>query len=306
MLYRLGTQHFSDLDSRDQLDEKILFLIHLDKHLPKHVLCSKHGVFHLRSALSYSMRADHDNHIFRLKCQERHTYVDFATVQRACRSDVHGPAYGSRVSHGLTYSRYTDRRGWCRENAFVVNNGRFLVKSQRSVHIKDIRRIVKQFDKHSGPNANDYFQIARKVPCCSHLDDELTYLARCAIRHTSFGAGLQDIRQCEHCESTYRCAVCATEYAVEIKPSRRRKNQHMLVLTAWTDLGSGKTPRERLWRHATLPSAEIAAHHSIDDDDGEQYIERDGHQMFDTREARSVRFRYETKAQKASLVDWDV
>ncbi|KAI9725389.1 MAG: hypothetical protein M1828_003239 [Chrysothrix sp. TS-e1954] len=311
MLKRLGAQHLTVLAKKKHLDERIKFLLFFDHQLPNHILCSQHGIYHLRSEIART--GTHGCHRLYLFCQGKKARLSFASVQSACRADRHGTTHGKKVTPYHSGNSYSRPNGWNYNYSSLVTGGRFLVRSRVSLSITSIRSILRTFRPDPSNNL-DLLAMDEKFPMCLHLKDELSYLARCAVRHAGFGAHPLDIQQCAHCAATYRCADCATEYAVEIVPHRWFKARPALVITTWMDLGSGRTPRERLWRHATSTREQlqhpVRSYDSDDDDNnddgGNAGGEGDAAHMFDPREKRSVRFRFETAVNGVAMADWQI
>ncbi|KAJ5183569.1 hypothetical protein N7492_001185 [Penicillium capsulatum] len=283
MLYfRLGPRDFLMLARPENFEYKLDFLARIDRSLPHHLLCFPCGRFHRRTKEGQErIRPAHVlNPLF--DCPEstnmlnpppRHRMtpgrvMPFTFVQLAMRAHRFGPQYGIAPD---SLARRWERDGWTYSSRFHVHEGRLLM------------RITSQTFAQPGlpPSSQRLLLYSREdywpyFSACAHWrDGELMPACKCALGHIPQPretGGLQGAEHivkdrwkgrrydpnavttlCGFCRPMRRCPECPTEYLIEVKLTEDRSDarnlmfRQAIVVTRWTDLGDGKTPRGPEW-----------------------------------------------------------
>ncbi|KAJ5570093.1 uncharacterized protein N7459_009523 [Penicillium hispanicum] len=279
---RLGPWYFMPLDAQQNYDYRMDFLARLDQALPHHLLCFPCGRFHRRTQEGRErLKPSHVvNPLF--NCPEatnslnpppRHRIthgrmLPFTFVQLVLRAHRFGPKYGLSPD---SIGRRWERDGWSHSSRFHIHEGHLLM------------RVTSQTFAEGGmpPSSQRILLFSRDdywpyFSACAHWrDGELMPACKCALSHIPkprATGGLQTVEHkvkdrwagrrfdpnelvtlCGFCRPVRRCPECPTEYLIEVKLSEDRSSpggmvfKQAIVVTRWTDLGDGTTPRCPAW-----------------------------------------------------------
>ncbi|ETI22588.1 hypothetical protein G647_06664 [Cladophialophora carrionii CBS 160.54] len=278
----LGTGVWTDLNIAENRDAKIDLLGRLDEHLPNHLLCFPCAIYHVRSQKGQEVLrpTNVSNPIF--NCPNvfnienkvsRHRItvgraLPFPFVQLILRGQKYSKEHGIPIDS--MSRRYKDRDGeWTHQTRYVIVNGHLLVRVISSAFATPalppagLRRLLYS----PSDNFNPYFSV------CSHWrDGNLMPAVKCALSHIPKppeGSGIAGtsakvhyhfhrphpiITLCSECRPMRRCPECPTEYLIEMRvqedrsdPDPRRLFKHAVVVTRWSDLGDGSSPKSLEW-----------------------------------------------------------
>jgi hypothetical protein len=278
LLSLLGKGPLMLLDRPENHQNKVEFLLPMDKHLPNHLLCFPCAAYHLRIQKGKErLRANRIlNFIYNCpnpKLQSRHRLtpghsLPFAFVQLAFRHEQFGPEYG--IPLDSLNRRYKDPESdWSHQTRYFFHKGHLLLRvisksfAQAGLPVSGLRHFL-----YSREDYTPYFSV------CDHWrDGELMNLCKCAMSHIpkpkeTIAQQLQKgpavqlslvnpkifITLCQECRPMRRCPECPTEYLIELKleedrtetnPSYRFKQ--CMIVTRWSDLGDGTTPESKEW-----------------------------------------------------------
>ncbi|KNG84108.1 F-box domain protein [Aspergillus nomiae NRRL 13137] len=245
---RLGREPWITINLPENHDYKADFLISQDRLLPHHLLCFPCGKYHRRT-------------------QEGCEKLEPADlVMRAYRF---GPSYGIPPD---SLCRRWRRDGWYHQTRYHIHHGRLLMRvvstcfADPGLSVSEQRLLLYSRDDYW-----PYFSV-----CAHWRDGELMNICKCALGHIPVPRttnGLQGLEHrakdmyhrrihnpnaltslCGKCRPMRRCPECPSEYLVEVKltedrsGSQRNVFRHAIVVTRWTDLGDGRSPRlSREW-----------------------------------------------------------
>ncbi|KIW66934.1 hypothetical protein PV04_06216 [Phialophora macrospora] len=278
----LGTEIWTDLNTAENRDAKTEFLGRLDEHLPDHLLCFPCGIYHVRSQKGQEMLrpTNVSNPVF--NCPNvynienkvsRHRItvgrgLPFPFVQLVLRAQKYSQEHGIPIDS--MSRRYKDRDGeWTHQTRYAAVNGHLLVRVISSAFATPalppagLRKLLYS----PGDNYNPYFSV------CSHWrDGNLMPAVKCALSHIPKppeGGGIAGttakvqyhfhrphpiITLCSECRPMRRCPECPTEYLIEMRvqedrsdPDPRKMFKHAIVVTRWSDLGDGSSPKSPEW-----------------------------------------------------------
>jgi F-box domain len=275
----VGREIWNALDHPDNHRHKIDFLIHMDRHLPAHLLCFACAKFHVRTQHGQeSLKpANIRNPLF--NCPEssnptkrvprtRLTFgrtLPFPFVQLALR------AHHYSRDHGITIEslsrRYKDRdSAWSHQTKYTVVKGHLLMRVVSTCFAPP--GLPPAGERHLLYSREDFYPY---FSVCAHWrDGELMPLVKCALRHIPKpieGSGIKRVSDevkyrlhrpnpiivlCSECRPMRRCPECPTEYLIELKMAEDRTDpvnifKQALVLTRWSDLGDGSSPWSPEW-----------------------------------------------------------
>ncbi|KAI6251207.1 hypothetical protein HI914_00225 [Erysiphe necator] len=277
LLSRIDKKYWLYLKSDRNQDEKLRFLMTLDKELPKHLLCFSCAIYHCRLNIGkerlksawvpnpvYNCNGSKKFGLQQPKIRLTHGhFLPFAFVQLATRAEKY------TIQHGIPLinlcRRYKDRNtDWSHQTRYHIYKGNLL-----------LRVVSQSFAAHGLPvSAQRHLLYSREdytpyFSCCSHWrDGELLNVCKCALSHVIeppivHQKQYKPMRQnsqslnligalCSFCRPIRRCPDCPTEYMVELKlcedkadPAVRFKQS--IVVTRWTDLGDGSSPFSEEW-----------------------------------------------------------
>ncbi|KAJ5934909.1 hypothetical protein N7466_004456 [Penicillium verhagenii] len=279
---RLGPAYFAPLTEPQNLDHKMQFLIGLDQALPHHLLCFPCGKYHRRTAEgSERLKPAHIvNPLF--DCPEstnslnpppRHRIthgrsMPFSFVQLTMRAHRFGPHYGITPD---TMARRWSRDGWSHSSRYLIHEGRLLMRvTSQTFAAPDLPPSLVRILLHSREDYWPYFSA-----CAHWRDGELMPACRCALEHIPKPrqtGGLQGVEHkvkdrwtgyrfdpnalttlCGVCRPMRRCPECPSEYLIEVKRAEDRSDplrmvfRQAIVVTRWTDLGDGTSPKGCQW-----------------------------------------------------------
>ena len=284
LLNRLGSGPWEALERPENRNDKIQFLVWLDKFLPAYLLCFPCVKFHRRTQVGRErLKPAHVlNPLFEcpnarnmLLRPSRHRItpgrtLPFTFVQLVMR------AYRFNIAYGITaesLNRRWQRDGWTHTTRFVVDKNRLLMRVTSTAFAEP--GMVPSMKRMLLYNREDYWPY---FSACAHWrDGELMDVCKCALDHIPLPrntAGLQGANHkfkdlmkgriydpnsittlCGRCQPMRRCPDCPTEYLTEVKLTED-KNQadpkgiyfrQAIVVTRWSDLGDGTSPLDPAW-----------------------------------------------------------
>ena len=272
---KLGSQHFLALATPEHVHHRIAFLNHIDRQLPRHLLCFPCAKFHLRSNTGAEIyRADYvSNPLFVCPNAKnvvlprlRLTYgreLPYSFVQLALRSHKHTRVHG--VQHESLSRRWKCKdSSWSHQTRYMIHNGHLLVRIVSRAFALPDADMTETSQRHLLYDREEYTPF---FSVCAHWKDgDLTRTCKCALSHIpsppqSYVQQLKKapkidraaarpnfiVRGCDDCRPTRRCPECPTEYLVEIQMTEDKIDQvrpfkHQIVVTRWSDLGDGSSP----------------------------------------------------------------
>ena len=279
----LGFEPWQALNHPDNHRHKIDFLLHMDKHLPRHLFCFECATYHLRTQHGKeSLKpANVINPLFECPLvssptkkllRTRLTYgrtLPFSFVQLAIRAHDHSPDHG--IDFNTLSRRYKDQQlswygSWSHQTKYAIFHDHLLVRVTSQIFApaglppSGLRHLL-----YSREDFIPYFSV------CSHWrDGELMPSVKCALSHIPKpleGSGIirvkDNVKQrlhppapiitlCQECKPMRRCPFCPTEYLIELKMAEDRTDsvnlfKQALVVTRWSDLGDGSSPWSPEW-----------------------------------------------------------
>jgi hypothetical protein len=271
---KLGEEPIKALNLPENRHHKISVLQHLDRHLPRHLLCFQCAQFHLRSNPGKeSLKADYvNNPLFR--CPSVKTTVlprlrlthgrelPYSFVQLALRT-AHSPVHG--VEHTKLDRQWKHQESvWSFRTRYMVHDNRLLLRVVSQRVVPPAITLTKTKERHILYDREEYTPF---FSVCAHWKDgDLMDLCKCALSHVpappeSYIQQLKKapkisrslarpnfiVRGCDWCRPARRCPECPTEYLIEIRMVEDHNDsavpfKHALVVTRWSDLGDGSSP----------------------------------------------------------------
>ncbi|GAB1192222.1 hypothetical protein APSETT444_001410 [Aspergillus pseudonomiae] len=280
---RLGREPWITINLPENHDYKADFLISQDRLLPHHLLCFPCGKYHRRTQEGCEKLepADVVNPLFdcpnarnNARPAPRHRITHgrvlyFTFHQLVMRAYRFGPSYGIPPD---SLCRRWRRDGWYHQTRYHIHHGRLLMRvvstcfADPGLSVSEQRLLLYSRDDYW-----PYFSV-----CAHWRDGELMNICKCALGHIPVPRttnGLQGLEHrakdmyhrrihnpnaltslCGKCRPMRRCPECPSEYLVEVKltedrsGSQRNVFRHAIVVTRWTDLGDGRSPRlSREW-----------------------------------------------------------
>lgn len=275
----LGFEPWSILNHPDNHVHKLSFLLHMDRHLPNHLLCVVCGTYHARTqvgkeslkpanVLNPLFNCPNASNTAKRMPRMRITFgrtLPFTFLQLALRADHHSPDHG--ITTESLSRRYKDREGtWSHLTRYAVVKGHLLMRvvsncfAKPSLPPAGLRNLL-----YSREDFVPYFSV------CSHWrDGNLMQSVKCALGHIPKppeGSGIDRVKQnvhhhfhkpgpivtlCEDCQPMRRCPECPTEYLIQLKMMEDKSDptvlfKQALVVTRWSDLGDGSSPWSPEW-----------------------------------------------------------
>lgn len=275
LLSIFGTGSWLALDLPENRQEKLDFLLFLDRSLPYHLLCFQCAIYHPRIRPGHEqLRANHliepvfkcpqDPPFMRLTPENK---LPFPFLQMAVRAERFSPY------HGLPFSALTRR--WSNRDSNWTYSSRYMIYKNHII----LRVISTSFaEADLPPSAQRHLLYCDRddytpyFSVCAHWrDGDLMDSCKCALSHIpppqrnimqqlKNGPSIQlsvtkasaIVSLCSNCRPIMRCPECPTEYLIEIKlaedkndPVNRFKNA--IVVTRWSDLGDGRSPMTPEW-----------------------------------------------------------
>lgn len=275
---RLGPRPWKILNLPENREYRADFLSYLDRFFPHHLLCFPCAKYHIRTQEGKErlQPADVVNPLF--ECpnmynfalpQPRHRItharnMPFSFVQLVLRARRFSPEYGIPVE---SLNRRWKRDGWTHNSRYHIHNGRLLMRVVSQTFAEpNLPPTSQRMLLYSRDDYWPYFSA------CHHWrDGELMNTVKCALTHVpaprqthalqgmehkmkdTFAGRIYDPNAiatlCGKCRPMRRCPDCPTEYLVEVKLTEDRANpksihfRHAIVVTRWSDLGNGSSPR---------------------------------------------------------------
>lgn len=276
----LGPEVWTCLNTEENREARTEFLGHLDEQLPDHLLCFPCGIYHIRTQKGQEMLrpTNVSNPLF--NCPNiynaenkvsRHRItvgraLPFPFVQLILRAQRYSKDHGIAIDS--MSRRYKDREvEWTHQTRYVVVNNHLLVRVISSAFAEPalppagLRRLLYSH----GDNYTPYFSV-----CAHWRDGNLMPAVKCALSHlpkAPEGSGLQGtaakvqyhfhrphpiVTLCSECRPMRRCPECPTEYLIELRVQEDKSDpsklfKHAIVVTRWSDLGDGSSPKSLEW-----------------------------------------------------------
>lgn len=272
---KLGPGPVRMLQEEDQWHERIAFLNHLDRQMPRHLLCFPCGLYHRRSLPGKEvLKADYvANPLFdcpnvksSVLPRMRLTHgreLPYSFVQLALRSQKHTRLHG--IDHEEMARRWKCKDStWSHHTRYMVHNGHLLMRVVSRTSTLPAAEMTETSERHLLYDREEYIPF---FSVCSHWKDgDLMKTCKCALSHVpsppqSYVQQLKKapkikralaspnfiVRMCDDCRPARRCPECPTEYLVEIQMSEDKEDpvrpfKHQIVVTRWSDLGDGSSP----------------------------------------------------------------
>ena len=274
--YLLGYGPWIALNSPENRQYKLEFLLHMDRSLPDHLLCFPCAIYHAR--IQKGQERLKPAHVInplvscpstvipaRLRLTMGHT-LPFTFVQLALRTRRYGQEYG--IPADSLSRRYKDRDSeWLHQTRYYAHKGHLLLRATSQIFASyGLPDSGKRHLLYSREDYTPYFSV-----CAHWRDGELMNICKCALDHIpkaresvvqQFHAGYaikQSSRHntpivtlCRNCRPMRRCPQCPTEYLVELKLAEDKDDsinrfKQAIVVTRWSDLGDGSTPLSAEW-----------------------------------------------------------
>ncbi|OQU95279.1 hypothetical protein CLAIMM_01510 [Cladophialophora immunda] len=276
----LGTEVWTTLNAPENRDAKANFLGYLDQQLPDHLLCFPCGIYHVRTQKGQEILrpTNISNPIFNCPnafnaenkvSRQRITVgrsLPFPFVQLLLRAHKYSKEHGIHIDS--MSRRYKDRDGeWSHQTRYAIVNGHLLVRVISSAFATPalppagLRRLLYSH----GDNYHPYFSV-----CAHWRDGNLMPSVKCALSHIPKppeGGGIAGaaakvqyhmhrpsplITLCSECRPMRRCPECPTEYLIEMRMQEDKSDpmklfKHAIVITRWSDLGDGSSPKSLEW-----------------------------------------------------------
>ncbi|KAE8396467.1 hypothetical protein BDV23DRAFT_142808 [Aspergillus alliaceus] len=275
---RLGPEPWTTINLPENHDYKADFLISQDKLVPHHLLCFPCGKYHRRTQEGHEklQPADVVNPLFtcpnarnNARPTPRHRITHgrvlyFTFYQLVMRAHRFGPRYGIPPE---SLSRRWRRDGWSHQSRYHIHQGRLLMRVVSTCFADPgLSTSQQRLLLYSRDDYWPYFSV-----CAHWRDGELMNVCKCALSHIPVPratAGLQGLEHrakdmyhgrshnpnalaslCGKCRPMRRCPECPSEYLVEVKITEDRSSshanmfRHAIVVTRWSDLGNGLSPR---------------------------------------------------------------
>ena len=275
----LGFESWSAINHPNNHVHKLSFLLHMDRHLPNHLLCVVCGTYHVRTQPGKENLKPHNvlNPLFncpnassvakrmpRIRITFGRT-LPFTFVQLALRAHHHSPDHG--ITTDSLSRRYKDREGtWSHLTRFTIVKGHLLMRVTSSCFARPnlpsagLRNLL-----YSREDFVPYFSV-----CAHWRDGNLMPSVKCALGHIPKpieGGGVYRVKEgigqyvhrpgpivtlCEDCQPIRRCPECPTEYLIQLKMMEDKSDpmvlfKQALVVTRWSDLGDGSSPWSPEW-----------------------------------------------------------
>jgi hypothetical protein len=275
----LGPEAWNAVNHSDNQEDKIDFLVRMDRHHPRHLFCFTCATYHVRiqhgqeSLKPTNIRNPLYNcpnssipnkRIPRTRLTFGRT-LPFTFVQLALRAHHYSPDHGVKTES--LNRRYQDRDGtWSHQTRYAIVNGHLLLRVVSTCFAPP--GLPPAGERHLLYSREDfvpYFSV-----CAHWRDGELMPSVKCALRHIPKpieGSGLRRVGDevkyrlhrpnpiitlCSDCRPMRRCPECPTEYLIELKMAEDRSDpvnifKQALVVTRWSDLGDGSSPWSPEW-----------------------------------------------------------
>ena len=275
-----GPEVWTSLNTEENRDARTEFLGHLDEQLSDHLLCFPCAVYHVRTQKGQeTLRPTNvSNPVF--ECPNAHNLenkvsrhritvgrsLPFPFVQLIHRGHKYSKEHGIHIDS--MSRRYKDRDGeWTHQTRYTVVDGHLLVRVISSAFATPalppagLRKLLYS----PGDNFHPYFSV------CSHWQDgDLMPAVKCALSHlpkAPEGSGIAGtaakvhhhmhrpnpiITLCSNCRPIRRCPECPSEYLIEMRMQEDKSDptelfKHAIVITRWSDLGDGSSPKSPEW-----------------------------------------------------------
>jgi hypothetical protein len=275
---RLGPGAWEALRGEEGKSQRITFLSYLDEAMPGHLLCILCGIYHVRTKIGDERLRPNSvlNPLFacpsvgkpgmtapRARLTPGYS-LPFTFVQLVMRAHRFSPNHG--IPSNALERRYKDPDSeWSHQTRFYIHKDHLLVRVvSKSFALPNLPQSGLRHLLYSRGDYSPYFSV------CQHWrDGDLMPVAKCALSHIperrltvaqqlKSGPSIQLARMnpsaivslCSFCRPMRRCPECPTEYLVELKLGEDKfevdpsmKFKQIIVVTRWSDLGDGRTPR---------------------------------------------------------------
>lgn len=276
LLDKLGTKNWKTINLPHNREQRVDFLMRMDRAVPNHLYCPLCSVYHLRTqngteSIKPTLTL---NPLFlcplvetrlppRTRIASGRT-LPFTFVQLALRAHKFGPEYG--ITLNSLSRRWTEpKTGWTHTTMYRVHNNNLLMRviSQNFAPGGMVEAAKRGFFYNMYEDFTPYFSV-----CAHWRNGELMTVCKCAVDHIpvpKFAISEQHkmykkplpekpriVALCGTCQPMRRCPECPTEYMVELKLVEDQKDpvyrfKQAIVVTRWSDLGDGSTPENLEW-----------------------------------------------------------
>lgn len=280
-LDRLGDDPFQELGLDVNDEQRLEFLMRLDKSLPAHLLCFDCKKYHKRispgeerlmpvnvlNPVYQCPEAGNPNKIYPRIRLTFDRILPLTFLQLAMRAERFGLPYGVTMdSLSRRYKDKVDDSTWSHQTKFAVVKGHLLMRVMSQCYAPPgLPPAGERHLLYSRQNFIPFFSV------CPHWQDGvLMPNVKCALRHIPKpleGSGIHRVTNeaklhfnphspiislCGDCRPMRRCPECPSEYLIEVRMTEDRSDpkkvfKQTLVVTRWSDLGDGSTPYTPEW-----------------------------------------------------------
>ncbi|KAI9880202.1 MAG: hypothetical protein M1830_004788 [Pleopsidium flavum] len=234
--HAIGTQFWHALRREDQSNPKLDFLLCLERDLRSFILCHRCLKLHRRDPVEGPKQRYYGNRERQCVKEDgvlRNYAFDYNMKYKHVRLVMN--AQRSGPSHGIPLDAL--RHVWSRKNSNLkVWLEPRIVADELLLRARS--RVLMHFERE--------FKHVKKyiLKICPHLtahddDNLLAHLITCRLSHL-------DNRPCLFCDGLRQCRSCPTEFQVEIEDLGEAGVA--VLVTAWNNLGSGRSPSDPKWR----------------------------------------------------------
>ena len=299
LLHTIGLGPIDALNLPAHRQQRIAFLLYLDKHLPLHLLCFLCASYHLRLNLGkeilkpaavfnplYNCPRALTEKFPRTRVTPRRN-LPFGFAQLVIRAQRYGPQYGLPID---SLGRRWQEEGWSHQSRFAIIKSHLFMRVSSSCFVKGgMTESETRLLLYSREDYSPYFSA------CAHWRDGLLMpVCKCALSHVpseptlggfqAVGRKIEDrmkqkvydpssiVILCENCRPMRRCPECPSEYLIEMKRMEDRSTpgagfKRAMTVTRWADLGDGITPYSLEWKavNGELPNhIQVEARESVE------------------------------------------
>lgn len=280
LLHTIGPGPIDALNLPQHRQQRIAFLLYLDKHLPMHLLCFLCASYHLRlnpgkeilkpaavfNPLYNCPRALTEK-FPRTRVTPRRN-LPFGFAQLVIRAQRYGAQYGLPVD---SLGRRWQEDTWSHQSRYAIIKSHLFMRVSSSCFVRGgMTESETRLLLYSREDYSPYFSA------CAHWRDGLLMpVCKCALSHVpaepnlgglqAVGKRIEDrmkqkvydpssiVILCENCRPMRRCPECPSEYLIEMKRMEDRSVsgggfKRAMTVTRWADLGDGITPYSLEWK----------------------------------------------------------
>ena len=239
LLWAIGNQSWYELQTKDQKEARLKFLVLLQRDLRELLLC-----YHCEK-LYHSNLKQSSNTLWFSQNEHPCTYADgflfffpgfgfrFQYAQmlmKLYRSGATEHMSLESLSHAVSYKdvhNFLQRHVSCR-----IANDNLLVRQEWRILLRH------------GDDSERISTVCQQV--CPHWKSILDYNHLAKRVHCQMSHGLG--QSCSECTGLVQCQFCSTEFIVASLDSNWSPGGQAIYITSWKNLGSCKTPFDSRWR----------------------------------------------------------